>query len=172
MLAAVRSPACCQRTFRFAYPRLRLRGPAQWGRSLVERSTWSAVSRESSAGISVYLRAYCLGAVVLTCGFERMLEASGQVAIPPRPIECLQMPRTLNATGVLFGFLILNICPTSTVNGPVYTGKPVSSIPIAPRIVSRRTSETQLRWLDLDRHDGPAVEVRRSGERKSKFPST
>lgn len=54
----------------------------------------------------------CLGAVVLTCKLYNAL-----VPIEKEDNTAASFP-TLKPTGVWLGFLILNVCETSVVNGP------------------------------------------------------
>lgn len=64
-----------------------------------------AVSRLSACAGDWGSGAYCFGAVVLTCS----LATAGRAR---------QGARTLNATGVEFGFLMVRVLATSTVKGP------------------------------------------------------
>lgn len=62
---------------------------------------------------------------------------------------------TLKATGAVFMFLILRICPTSTVKGPPPN---VSQLPeVRVGFEEGHTAEFELRRFDLDRHGGRSL---------------
>lgn len=87
--------------------RLPVRSPSGASRHVPVTST----SRPGSIAPEFGLTQYCLGAVVLTY-VRRRQRSAHRIYPPPRPSP------TLNATGVLLGFLMRNIWATSAVNGP------------------------------------------------------